>query len=219
MSDSNGLTFWDWFAGEHPTLKGIGTGLFFITILVLIGYYLGWISVALFIGSMIIFYLIMKSILMTSESNLLLVLDPKNPTQVGVYLLGSEKWKTLVLDKGDLVPFTTSAGTHAIFATSYDGKNISASWVHEIDRTQFLTKSAIYDTAIKVAEDCYSQLTLIRNIPYLMGVQTAGLAINVYEKEKLNDISSLDPKENVEDVLEILRKIKDPIETLKEDLQ
>ena len=88
-----------------------------------------------------------------------------------------------------------------------------------IDRTQFLTKSAIYDTAIKVAEDCYSQLTLIRNIPYLMGVQTAGLAINVYEKEKLNDISSLDPKENVEDVLEILRKIKDPIETLKEDFQ
>lgn len=214
---SQGRTFWDWVHGEHPTLNFIGYSIIAIIFAYVIVRYLGFAALAVLVGSVVLFYVILKSIFSITESNLLFVLSPDTPTRIGVHMIGSKRWKNLVLTHGDLIPFTTSAGTHALFVTSYDGQNITASWIHRIGRTEFLMKSSIYEESIKIAEECYSQLTLIRNIPYLVGTKIAGMAINVYEKEKLSDISSLDPKENIEDVLEILRKIKDPIETLKED--
>lgn len=213
---TEGLTFWGWVVGEHPKLKeGFGY-LIIIAMIIIIAYYVGSIGAILFIGSLILFFNLIKNLLSVTESNLLLVIDPEKPSIVGVHLIGSKKWKNLILKKGDLIPFTTSTGTHAIFSTSYDGENITASWIHEIGRTEFLTKSTIYEQSLTIAEDCYKQLSLIRDIPRLMGVKIAGMSINVYEQEKLRDISSLDPAFKDDELIKMLDNLKDPLDIIRQ---
>lgn len=215
MSDEHpDVTFWGWVTGPHPKIEAAVIYGFIFGLLSVIYIYLGWVAAALFAGSLFSFFIILKHLLSLTESNLLLVLDPDKPSTVGVHLLGPAKWRELVLVKGDIVPFVTSEGTHAVFCTSYDGTNITASWIHQIGRTEFLSKSATYEKALTIAEDCYKQLTLIKDIPRLMGVSMAGTAINVYEGAKIRDISTLDPTDDDREILEILRKLRDPLDII-----
>jgi hypothetical protein len=211
------ISFWGWLVGPHPTIEVVITYGLVLGLVVALYVYLGTIAAALFLGSLVLFFFMLKHLLSLSESNLLLVLDPEKPSVVGVHLIGSQKWKELVLTKGDLVPFITSEGTHVIFATSYDGTHITASWIHQIGRTEFLRKSATYEQALKIAEDCYKQLTLIKDIPRLMGVSVAGQAINVYEAAKVRDISTLDPTDDDQKILDVLKNLQDPLDVLKEE--
>lgn len=215
--DHRDMSFWGWLSGPHPIIEAIITYGIIVGLIVAIYVYLGTVAAVLFLGSLILFFFVLKHLLSLSESNLLLVLDPEKPSVVEVHLIGSQKWRELVLIKGDLVPFTTSEGTHAIFATSYDGTNITASWIHQIGRTEFLRKSATYEKALEIAEECYKQLTLIKDIPRLMGVSVAGQAINVYESAKVRDISTLDPTDDDKKILEVLRDLRDPLDILKEE--
>ena len=212
--DHRDVTFWGWVTGPHPTIEAVLTYGSIAGLVIAVYIFLGWIAAGLFVGSLFLFFIVLKHLLTLTESNLLLVLDPDKPSTVGVHLLGPAKWKELVLTKGDIVPFVTSEGTHAVFCTSYDGKNITASWIHQIGRTAFLSKSSTYEKALTIAEDCYKQLTLIKDIPRLMGVSMAGTAINVYEGAKIRDISTLDPTDDDREILEILRKLRDPLDII-----
>ena len=215
--DHRDISFWGWLGGPHPTIEAVITYGLVLGLVVALYVYLGTVAAALFLGSLFLFFVVLKYLLTLSQSNLLLVLDPDKPSVIGVHLIGPEKWRELVLTKGDLVPFTTSEGTHAIFATSYDGTNITASWIHQIGRTNFLSRSATYEQALKIAEDCYKQLTLIKDIPRLMGVSVAGQAINVYEAAKARDISTLDPTDDDQKILDVLKDLRDPLDVLKEE--
>lgn len=215
MTETN--NFWSWITGAHPNFRRLGYFLIIISLLYGLNRYVGAMGVVLFIGSTLIFFVVIRNLLSISDSNLLLVLDPESPSVVGVHMIGSKKWAELVTMKGDIVPFTTSAGTHAVFCTSYENNEITTSWIHSIGRTEFLTKSSVYEQSLQIAEDCYKQLSLIRDIPRLMGVKIASAAINVYEEKKLRDISSLDKAFSDDDVIKMLKNLADPLEFLDDE--
>jgi len=190
------------------TLIIIGVGV--------LSFYTSWLVSVFSLPAFLIEFYFLRRFFLTQNTNVLIVHDPDTPTIVDVRMIGRKKWSALkVGTDSDLRPFVTSTGSECMFATAYDGVNIKASWIHEIDRTQFLLKSEIHTTAITFAESLYKEFTKIRDIPRLLSIRIAGQAITVYEDDKLRDITTLDPAFNAEDIMTMLKGIKDPMDDLR----
>jgi len=212
----NPVTFFSWLVGPHPTLRTVFIWIGILAVLGVIGYYVSWIAVAVFLIVLAPAFYGIRAILMDATANLLIVLDPDTPSVVGVHHIGRKKWESLTTKAdSDLKPLVSTAGTMVMFCTQYDGKSIKASWIHEIDRTEFFVKSEIHTTAITFAETLYKEFTKIRDIPRLLSIRIAGKAIEVYEQDKMRNVTTLDPAFEAEDIMELLQKVNDPMDKLR----
>lgn len=227
MSDvSGGKTFWDWFTGPHKVLKdafvsfsivasGVGLGALGYLISGNLGY--GVAFAGLYFLAFVMFYIVVMWILSKSDGAYIVVL-PVADKPPSILSIGPGRMRDLTLS-GNLNPLITSSGRSVLFVETYDeaAATCKASWIHEVGRTEFIRKSEVYEKAIDVAEDLYKQYLLIKDIPRLMSARISGKSIQVYEDEKLRDMTSLDPVfDKDEELLRFLRDLRDPVEALKE---
>lgn len=203
----NGATFWDWMSGGHPTLKKI-----FIVVgvsVLLIGLYMLNRYLPFFLGgSFVLGYLIFRNMLFGDDAVRVVSLNKDRPTEINFRFVG-KKLFAIMVKNGNSLSFSTCQGEPIYLAEDMTDKEISFSWIHDIDRWKFITKSKAFDYVREVADKSLQQLLYLKHVPRTMGLEYANDA-SKKQDEYLDAV--LKGQSVVDEILQQVADSEDPLE-------
>jgi hypothetical protein len=167
----NGATFWDWISGGHPTLKKI---VIFAGIAVLVyGLYTLNPYLPVFLGcSFGLGYLIFRNMLFGDDAVRVVSLNKDRATEINFRFVG-KKLFAIMTKNGNPLAFSTCQGEPIYLAEDMTDDSITFSWIHDIDRWKFITKSNAFDYVRKVADKALQQLLYLKHVPRTLGLEYA----------------------------------------------
>ena len=178
-----GKTGWDWIMSNHPILLRI-----LIVALIGILAFVAWkTSPVIFailtvsgIVSVVVGYLLFRNQFFFNDSVVLLAFGAEDLTQLSIYLIGKEKFRTLS-HSGNVLSFSSESGDPVYIADSFDGEHVRYPWSFETSRIKFVLKADTFDYVKDIAESSLRDLNRIRSIPQILGIQEARDMILIHD--------------------------------------
>lgn len=198
-----GKTGWDWLSDSHPILLRI-----LILVVVAVVVFVAWrtspiifgIVVITGLGSMIVGFLLFRNQFFFNDSVFLLAFDKEDYTQLSLFVIGKEKFRTLS-HTGNVLSFSSESGDPVYIADWFDGQIISYPWSFETSRISFVLKADTYDHVKELAETALRDLAKVRHIPQILGMVEARDMILRHDEYLDKVLKGDDISEDIESIL------------------
>lgn len=204
---NHGSTFWDWVRGGHPTVRKIAI----VIGLCLLMYGLFRINKYLPVflaASFVLGYLVFRNMLFGDDAVRVVSLNKDRPTEINFRFVG-KKLFAIMTKNGNPMAFSTCKGEPIYLAEDMTDDSITFSWIHNIDRWIFISKSNSFDYVRNAADKALQQLLYLKHVPRTLGLEYA------HDADKKQDDyldSVLKGESIVDEILQQIADSEDPLE-------